>query len=228
MGFGEIVDVLHTRQGTANMTSLTGVILAGGLNSRFGGRNKALVPVGGRPILDHILDAFQGLFSQILLVTNDPPAYLPWDLAIVTDIFTKRSALTGLHAGLFYADTEAIFVTACDTPFIRPELIRLVTAAMDPGKDVVVPSTAAGLQPLFAAYSRRCLKPVERLLATDDLKIHHLFDKVRVNYLPEDQLRQADPELVSFTNINRPEELVLAEKQVPGQSATTGNLDAYD
>jgi len=196
--------------------SFTGVILAGGLNSRFGGRNKALVPVAGKPILDHILEAFNGLFSEILLVTNDPPTYMNRDMAIVTDLFDRRSSLTGIHAGLFYAATEAIFVTACDTPFVRPALIRMVMAAMGPGDDAVVPRTLVGNEPLCAAYSRRCLKPVERLLLADDLKIYHLFDKVRVRYLDEDHLRQADPDMVSFVNINRPEQLAEAEKQACG------------
>lgn len=194
--------------------SVTGVILAGGLNSRFGGQNKALAPLGGRPILDHILEVYKGLFSQTLLVTNDPLAFLDWDIAIVSDIFDRRSSLTGVHAALFYADTDAIFVTACDTPFVRPEVIRLVLAQADSRRDAVVPQTAPGLQPLCALYSRRCLKPVERLIAADDIRIKSLFAKVRVHFLPEDQLRRVDPELMSFFNINRPEDLAAAQQRV--------------
>lgn len=199
--------------------TVTGVILAGGLNSRFGGFSKALAQVGSKPILDHILQAFQGLFAEILLVTNDPQRYLDRDITIVTDIVDCRSSLTGLHTALFYAHTEAIFVTACDTPFVRPQLIQKILEAADHRWDVVVPKTTAGTEPLCAAYSCRCLKPIERLIAANNLKIYSIFDKVRTCYLSEDQLRQADPDLVSFVNINRPEQLAAAEKTLDQMAA---------
>lgn len=75
--------------------------MAGGLNSRYSGRNKAFIPVWGKRILDRLYEVFQEVFEEIILVTNDPLKYLEWDLTIVTDIFPYRSSLTGIHAGLF-------------------------------------------------------------------------------------------------------------------------------
>ena len=75
-------------------TSVTGVILAGGQNTRFSGMNKALIRVGGKCILERIYDVFSDLFEEIILVTNDPLQYLEWDLDIVTDLFPIRSSLT--------------------------------------------------------------------------------------------------------------------------------------
>ncbi|MEZ4551609.1 MAG: NTP transferase domain-containing protein [Desulfobacterales bacterium] len=98
-------------------TACTGVILAGRLNTRFSGKNKAFIRFGDHRVIDHIYAVFRSVFDEIILVTNQPAAYLGFDLTIVTDIFAARSSLTGIHTGLFYARTPFIFVTACDTPF---------------------------------------------------------------------------------------------------------------
>ncbi|MDH3885280.1 MAG: NTP transferase domain-containing protein, partial [Desulfobacterales bacterium] len=80
----------------------TGVILSGGLSTRYDGTEKALLQVGGVRILDRIYDIYSELFEEIILVTNSPQNFLEWDLLIVSDLFPIRSSLTGIHAGLFY------------------------------------------------------------------------------------------------------------------------------
>jgi molybdopterin-guanine dinucleotide biosynthesis protein A len=110
----------------------SGVILSGGLNTRMGGQNKAFRSVGDRSILDRLARTFEGLFEQVVLVTNAPLEYLSWVLMIVTDLFPLRSSLTGIHAGLFHASAPHVFVTACDTPFLKKELITTLLDELEP------------------------------------------------------------------------------------------------
>ena len=189
----------------------TGVILAGGQNKRFGGQNKAFIRIGGRRIVDRLLDTYRRLFEQVVLVTNDPAAYMDVDALIVSDHYPDRSSLNGLHAGLFAAEQEFAFFTACDAPFARPELIRCVLDHIDPKADIVMPSTSAGFEPMFAVYRKTCLPAMAHQLEQGLLKIQGLFRKVRVKTVDEDVLRQADPELISFFNINTPEDFKRAE-----------------
>jgi len=77
--------------------------------------------------------------------------------------------------------------------------------------DIVIPETSKGLEPLCSVYSKNCLKPVEQQLIKQQLKIQLFFQKVRVKKLPEPILRKADPDLLSFSNINTPEDLARAE-----------------
>ena len=191
--------------------SVTGVILAGGQNTRFSGTNKALIPVGGKCILDRIYDVFSDLFEEIILVTNDPIQYLEWDLNIVTDLFPFRSSLTGIHAGLFYMTTPYAFFVACDIPFLKKGLVDTILNHIEPGVDIVIPETSKGLEPLCSVYSKHCLKPIEQQLVKQQLKIRQVFQKVRVKKLPENILRENDPDLVSFYNINTHDDLVRAE-----------------
>ena len=188
-----------------------GIILAGGLNTRMGGKNKAFLMVGGKSILESLYGVFKELFEDIVLVSNSPQEYLAWDLNIVTDLLPVRSSLTGIHAGLFHIATPHAFVAACDMPFLKSELVKVLLSQVGPKWDVVIPVTEAGYQPLCAVYSKRCIQPIERQLKQGGAKIADFFSQVRVKEIPEDQLRKADPELVSFLNVNTPEDLAGLE-----------------
>jgi len=202
----------------------SGVILAGGLNLRFSGKNKAFFGVGGEQLIDRIYSVFSGLFEEIFLVTNDPLPYLSLDLNIITDLFPVRSPLAGIHAGLFFTSKPYAFFAACDTPFLKKALVKTIVAEIESGIDVILPETAQGPQPLCAVYSRRCLLPIEKHLAVQTLtsakerslqpglKVQSFYKEVRVKKIPESILREQDKDLLSFFNINTPEDLAWAEK----------------
>ena len=192
-----------------NKTSCAGIILAGGLNRRLEGQNKALLPVGDQPILDRLVTLLRQFFNQIIVVTNQPLAYVSYDVTIVTDLLPIRSSLTGIHAGLFHAHAPHAFLCACDMPFLKKELVEVLMQAFEPRWDVIVPITREGYQPLCAIYSNRCLHPIEEQLKKQELKISRLYAGVKVKTIPEEKLRQVDPELVSFFNINTPDDLAL-------------------
>ena len=140
------------------LSSCTGVILAGGLNSRFSGANKAFIQIGDKRIIDHIYDVFRELFEEIILVTNDPLKYLGWDLKIVTDIYPARSSLTGIHAGLFYTTGSHAFITACDTPFLKKELVETIICAVEPQTDIVIPETTSGMRASLCRLFKKMLE----------------------------------------------------------------------
>jgi molybdopterin-guanine dinucleotide biosynthesis protein A len=206
-------------------TPCTGVILAGGLSRRFGGQNKALMDVGGRRIIDRLLAVYRPIFDEIIIVSNEPRAYLDLDAAIVTDIFPYRSSLTGIHAGLFHATRPYAFFAACDAPFLLPGMVHRILDAISPGVDGVVPQTAMGFEPLCAVYSRRCCETIGRRLKKQHFQIKGFFNKLRIRTLSEKSLRQQDPELRSFFNINTPDDLARAreiaaslETSIPGDA----------
>jgi len=190
----------------------SGIILSGGLNTRMGGKDKAFLSVGNKTIMDRLYNTLQGLFDEVLLVTNNPLQYISWDLTIVTDLFPIRSPLTGIHAGLFHASAPHAFITACDTPFLKKKLIMALLEEVEPKWDVVIPVTEEGNQPLCAIYSKRCIKPIERQLKNEEPKIVKFFPRVNVKEIPEARLRSADPHLVSFLNINTPEDFTACEE----------------
>jgi molybdopterin-guanine dinucleotide biosynthesis protein A len=146
------------------------------------------------------------------LVTNDPVQYLEWDFDIATDIFPIRSSLTGIHTGLFYITTPYAFFAACDIPFIKKELIKMLLDNVESNIDIVIPETSNGVEPLCSVYSKRCFKPIEEKLEKKSLKIQRVFQKVRVKNIPENILRTVDPDLISLSNINTLDDLARAEQ----------------
>ncbi|MDO9264601.1 MAG: molybdenum cofactor guanylyltransferase [Desulfosalsimonadaceae bacterium] len=207
---------------TANESICTGVILAGGLNSRFFGRNKAFIDIGEHRIIDNIYGVFKSVFEEIILVTNQPMDYLGLDATIVTDVYPVRSSLTGIYSGLFHATRPFIFVSACDTPFLKKEMVETVVGAIEPGDAVVIPQTSDGTEQLCAAYSKTCLSLMERQIREEIFQIKRMFRKVRVKKIPEHILRENDPELISFFNINTREDYAIAKQWLAGNRRTPG------
>ena len=192
----------------------SGIILSGGMATRYDGIEKGLLEVAGIRILDRIYRIYTELFEEIILVTNNPEKFLEWDLLIVPDLFPIRSSLTGIHAGLFFMSNPFAFISACDTPFLKREVVEIVIENIEAPIDMVMPETAAGFEPLCAAYSKRCLAPAQQHLEQDRLKIIKAFRKCRMKTVSEKVLREKDPDLRSFFNINNPADLQRAEEMV--------------
>ena len=185
--------------------SCSAVILAGGLNSRMGGLNKAFLKLNGKPILQWLLESLQQNFDDILLVTRQPELYQEWPVKVVTDIYTARSSLTGIHAGFVNAPSQYIFAIGCDTPFLRPELTQLLLDEVSADQDAVVPFYGGHFQPLCAVYAQRCLTVVEKQLNAKHYKIIDFFDQIRIKKITGAKLKQVDPQMTSFLNVNTPE-----------------------
>jgi len=184
----------------------TGIILAGGKNSRMG-ENKAFLEIDGERLINKTLAIFRQIFSEIIIVTNDPLSYLEFaDAAIVTDIYKEKGPLGGIYTGLFYSRSDHAFVCPCDMPFLNKDFIAYLLAQT--GKyDVIVPDTAEGYQPLHAVYSRNCLPSIKRLLLMDKLKITGFYRDMRVLAISEEQTRPFNEDGRLFHNLNTPEDI---------------------
>lgn len=189
--------------------NVTGVIQAGGRSTRMGGEPKALLDLGGRRIIERVVDALAAVLPDVMLVTNTPDAYAFLGLRMVPDVHPGAGSLGGIYSGLRAATGGAAFTVACDMPFLRPEIVRLVVErAAD--ADVVIPRVGEQLETLHAVYGKRCLPAMEARIAAGRLKITGFFEDVRVVEIPEAEIaRIADPAIV-FMNVNTPDELARA------------------
>jgi molybdopterin-guanine dinucleotide biosynthesis protein A len=196
----------------ASMERFSGVILAGGNGTRLSGTNKALLQVGGQSILGRLLDIFNALFDETILVTRNPQAFLDWDCHIVTDLFAASSSLTGIHAGLFHARHPQAFISACDTPFVSRPLIEHLLSRSAAGHDVVIPRSTGGLEPLCAVYARTFLSGVERHLRQGRFKIQELLTPARTLEVDISRLPAEIPSENAFFNVNTPADLQRARQ----------------
>ena len=192
----------------------TGVILAGGQASRYGGKPKGLECVHGERVIDRVATALRATTDSLLLIANDAAAsdWLP-GVRVASDIRPGIGSLGGIHAALVHAET-AVIVVAWDMPFVPQGLLADLRARSE-NADVVAPesnSSRHGLEPLCAYYSQACVSPIEQSIDADDRRVIGFFERVRVARVPVDEVRKyGDPEFL-FMNINTPGELALAEQ----------------
>ena len=190
----------------------TGVILAGGENSRLPGKKKAFQKIGNSMIIEKLHSLFSNLFKEIIIVVNEPGDFAGLDMNIVTDIIPSQCALAGLHAGLFYSSNHFVYATACDTPFVNQKIVEHIADQIEPEYDVIIPRTDDGLETMFAVYSKNCIPLIENNLAKNIFMIKKFFKKKRVKEIPVEQLKKIDPEMQFIFNINTLQDLNKARK----------------
>jgi len=189
--------------------SLTGAVLAGGASRRMG-RDKARIEIDGKTLLERNLDVLVPVCDELLVVAREPERYadLAGDRArLVADRFDAGGALAGLHAAVEAAAADACLVLAVDLPSVQPGLLSLIADRVGEA-DALVPLVAGRFEPLCALYHKACLAPMVRQLERGgDFTILRFYDEVRLLALSEAELRAVDPDLRSFVNVNRPEDL---------------------
>ena len=192
------------------MTEIIAAVLVGGKSRRYG-RNKALEIFQGEPLIDRQLRKVQSLFTEVLVITNEPGDYLHLEVTLLRDVIPGLGPLGGIYTGLLFAQGKSVFVTACDMPFLQPAVVKhMVQLSMN--NDVVVPQKREGLEPLHAIYSARCLPHIKKMLERGEFQVISFFPAVKVCRLSQEELQKLDPHGLSFFNINTPDDMERARK----------------
>lgn len=193
------------------IANTAGVILAGGKSSRFGS-NKALAMLSGQPMLGHVADIIEPLFSEHILVTNSPEEYsfISWNTT--PDIYPGAGPLAGIHAALSKVKSEKIFVVGCDMPFLQPEVISFICNQYK-DSDVVIPETRHGLEPLHALYHKTCLAQISADLQAGQRRLHFFLKQVKTTVIPWRDIAAIDPQQDSFQNINHQHDLQTSNQK---------------
>ena len=192
---------------------ITVAIQAGGRSLRMG-CNKGLLPLAGKPMIEHLLERVDGLGDEILITTNMPQDYSSLGVKLVADAVPGAGTLAGLQTALSAAQGASVLVLACDMPFVsRPLLQHLIRLA--PNADVVIPKHGGNYEPLHAVYNKHnCLLALEAALEAGEKRMISFFPHVQVAIVGEAELARLDPKGSSFFNINSPEELDQAERML--------------
>jgi molybdopterin-guanine dinucleotide biosynthesis protein A len=190
----------------------TGVILAGGQATRYGGRPKGLERVAGVRIIDRVAEALSGAADALLVISNDPAAadWIP-GVPAATDVRPGLGSLGGIHAAIIQAGSPVLIV-AWDMPFVPTALlIALRRAGAD--ADAAVPESGSprGLEPLCAYYTPACVGPIERRLDAGDRRVIGFYEDVRLARLPAETVATFGDPARMFLNVNTPDDLARAE-----------------
>ena len=186
---------------------ISGVILAGGSNKRFGGINKANVVIDGETIISRIISTISDLFDEIIIVTNMPEEFQEFiQYKIVEDQYLKAGPLGGIHAALKASSEDAIFVFAGDMPFLNKEIISdQINEFNKREHDVFIPKVDQFIEPLHAIYSKSVLNHLEKFLMEGKSRaVRDFLSEENVGYF---QIPNTEKTGRAFANINSPSDL---------------------
>lgn len=193
---------------------LTVAIQAGGKSSRMG-TDKSFVPFLGRPMIEVVREAVEGLGDELILITNKPEPYAYLGLPMYGDLYPETGPLGGIYTAVASAAHPYVLTVACDMPWLnRPLLEYLVSLRHE--ADVVVPRWEKYPEPLHAVYSKACLEPIKEKLDAEMYKITAFYGRVKLRFVGREEIERFDPEGRSFINVNTPEQ--LQEEQARGDS----------
>jgi molybdopterin-guanine dinucleotide biosynthesis protein A len=204
------------------MTEVVGCILAGGLARRMGGGDKGLIRLGGRLVLDHVLDRLEPQVSQIVLNANgDPSRFAGHGLPVVADsIEGFAGPLAGVLAGLDWAhdntDAQWVATAATDTPFFPADFVtRMLDGITAGGADMACAASGGRHHPVFGLWPVRLAADLRHALADEGIRKVDLWTARHKLVAVEFAADPHDP----FFNVNRPEDVEEAERIAAGIAA---------
>jgi molybdenum cofactor guanylyltransferase len=193
-----------------------GVLLAGGLARRMGGGDKCLRPLGGRPILEHVITRAQPQCAALVLNANgDPARFARFGLPVAADVVEGFAGpLAGVLTGMDWARTHRpdlpwVVTIATDTPFFPQDLVaRLLAAAQAQGADLACAASGGRAHPVFGLWPVRLAGELRRAMVEEEIR---KVDVWTARYRLAEVDFPTDP-LDPFFNTNRPEDLAEAER----------------
>ncbi|MGD8709855.1 MAG: molybdenum cofactor guanylyltransferase MobA [Ectothiorhodospiraceae bacterium] len=188
---------------TATLTTdaVTGVVLAGGRATRMGGRDKGLVPVNGKPMIEHVLAALTPQVGGLMINANrNRHVYESYGHTVFgDDLEDYQGPLAGMAGAMARASTPLILTVPCDGPLIPSDLARRLLEALNAaGAAVAVAHDGERLQPVYALLRTDLADSLRAYLDSGERKIDRWYRQLNMTTVDfSDQ-----PEL--FLNINTP------------------------
>jgi molybdopterin-guanine dinucleotide biosynthesis protein A len=191
------------------------VILAGGVGSRLG-KEKSLIEFGGRPLIQWSVEKLALLVEDVVVVARGPEQaglledLIP-DASIACDSVSGYGPVAGLAAGMELARNEYVLAIGCDLPFLNADVVNILFEQAQ-GWDAAVPMRENGMiEPLHSVYKRDALHSAcQNAIEHGERKIRLPLSMLRVKCVAVELLKNPDPELLTFFNLNTREDLDLA------------------
>ena len=195
------------------------IILAGGRSKRLG-REKGLVALAGKPLILHVLERIKNIAKEIIVVVSSEIQKENFEKVvgnaahIVVDKFNIRSPLVGALTGFEAADEEKSLLLPCDTPFVSREIASFLLDICRK-RAAAIPRWPDGkIEPLQAAYDTKMgLEASKEALKEGKMDLRSMISKLRgVRYISTLVIREFDPKMLTFFNINTLVDLRKAER----------------
>ncbi|HHX8453645.1 TPA: molybdenum cofactor guanylyltransferase MobA [Vibrio diabolicus] len=183
-------------------TQTSWVILAGGQASRMGGKDKGLIELNQKPLIEHVIERLSPQTPRILINANrNQDAYSKFGFVFSDQFKDFPGPMGGIHAGLMHAETDWVGFVPCDSPQINTDLVERFCQAVKEDSDILVAHDGDHQQPVFTLYHKRVLPKLTAFLERGDRKIILLYKECNTSYVDFSDSANC------FVNLNTPEEL---------------------
>ncbi|HZP83875.1 MAG TPA: molybdenum cofactor guanylyltransferase [Chthonomonadaceae bacterium] len=188
------------------------IILAGGQSRRMG-QDKALLPMNGMTLLEHVVASLLRVATEVVVVADVQDKYVLPCGRVLADTFPGSGPVGGILTGLTALREGRHIVVACDMPLLNVAVLQLLLKAHTPEWDAVVPEINGQPEPLCAVYAHTAAPRLMRFLENGGRAAREALSHLRVKRVGEGVLRRIDPELACFTNVNTPEDLARLHRR---------------
>ncbi len=203
------------------MSDLTAIILSGGKSRRIG-KDKSLLEINGKSLLERTITLLSPIFSKIILSISEENAYSEYDHKKVIDKYKGFGPLIGIYSSLLASETNKNFIFTSDMPYLNEQLINFLLDYPS-NKEIIIPLAEGKIHPLCGIYSRSILPSLESLIknnlpkdfvATEKIKslsLKNFLDNQSVEYVDvEKSFKDYKTEL--FVNVNTIEDYEKARR----------------
>ncbi len=207
------------------------IVLTGGSSKRLG-QDKGLLKLNEKPLIHYVLDKVSSVVDETLLVVSSKSqekAYkqlLKSNVKTVIDKHDAESPLVGALTGFESAHGEYSLLLPCDTPFVSSQIVSLLLE-LCVSKDATIPRWPnSHVEPLQAAYyTQSALTAANKAFKNKKMNMRSLIANLKkVLYVSTLVLKEIDPKLATFFNINAPEDLRKAERMLLSQGVKNSKL----
>ena len=190
------------------------LILAGGRSRRMGFKEKALLPIGDKTILEHVINSLNGVVDEIIISMRDTPQQellktYTQGHDVVLDKLQDVGPLSGILEGAKAAKGEYVFVVACDMPYINTDVVELLFKRAE-GNNAAIPVWEnENLEPMHAVYRTEpmAIETEKAIQRNKKFVLAPVFKMQDLVFVKIDEIREFDPDLRTFININTPDDV---------------------
>ncbi|MBS0002722.1 MAG: molybdenum cofactor guanylyltransferase [Thioalkalivibrio sp.] len=201
---------MTARHRATREVDVAGLVLAGGRARRMGGEDKGLIPLAGRPMVEHVLERIRPQVDEIVISANrNRRLYARYGHPVIEDREGGYPGpLAGILSGLLATHQPWLAVVPCDSPFLPEDLVdRLLRSALAASAELAVVHDGSRLQPLFALIHRSLLTDLRAFVAAGGRKVDTWCAQQRM------ATTDLSDQPAAFLNINTPEDRAALESQ---------------
>lgn len=195
------------------MNKFSCAILAGGQSRRFG-RDKTVAKINNKTLTEILADKLCKISEDVMVISKDNTkfSFSNKNVRFLKDFTDDQSPLVGIITALKNAKNDRVFIVSADTPFLSLELVNFLYKFTDKYESVLTKINGK-INTLCGFYKKKTLQTFLDFFNKKNYRLINSYTHLNTKFISDiTEIKMYDPELLSFININTPEDYEYAKK----------------